>query len=408
MLKKITIDQAKVGMYIHELCGSWLDNPFWASSFALDGVAALDKLRESGIAEMWIDTDKGSDVEAEVKTMAPREADVSTPSVPVPRFAFTPQPASSTAEEMSRATQILQRSRSALTAMFADARMGKVAHPAQSMPLVEEIANSVIRNPGALVSLVRLKQADDYTYMHSVAVCAMMVALARQLDFDDEQVRQCGMAGLLHDIGKMAISSALLNKPGKLTDEEFSDVKRHPVAGYDLLKSVDTAHPITLDVCLHHHERVDGRGYPHGLVGEAISIHARMGAVCDVYDAITSNRPYKAGWSPAVSLRKMAEWSKDGHFDPTIFGAFVKCVGIYPVGTLLRLKSDRLAVVIDNSNSLLKPIVRVFFSIKSKAYIQPLTLNLDRAESRDAIASHEEVEKWGLADIARFWAVQGN
>jgi hypothetical protein len=104
----------------------------------------------------------------------------------------------------------------------------------------------------------------------------------------------------------------------------------------------------------------------------------------------------------------MAEWAKEGHFDPMVFGAFVKCVGIYTVGTLLRLKSDRLAVVTDNSNSLLKPIVRVFFSIKSKAYIQPLTLNLDRAESRDAIVSHEEVEKWGLADIARFWAVQAN
>jgi HD-GYP domain-containing protein (c-di-GMP phosphodiesterase class II) len=288
--------------------------------------------------------------------------------------------------------------------MFNEARMGRLADMATALPVVDDIAGSVLRNPGALISLVRLKRADDYTYMHSVAVCAMMVALARQLGLDDAGVRASGLAGLLHDVGKMAIPAGILNKPGKLSDAEFSTVKGHPAAGHALLLTGGDVPAAALDVCLHHHEKFDGSGYPHGLKGEEISLQARMGAVCDVYDAITSNRPYKAGWCPAESLGKMAEWTRNGHFDPAVFDAFVRCIGIFPIGTLLRLSSGRMGVVVDNGGSLLQPKVRVFYSTRTMNYIIPETVDLAAPGARETVAAREDAARWGLKDISRHWA----
>jgi hypothetical protein len=129
-----------------------------------------------------------------------------------------------------------------------------------------------------------------------------------------------------------------------------------------------------------------------------------MGAVCDVYDAITSNRPYKAGWDPAESIRKMAEWC-NGHFDEHIFQAFVKCIGIYPIGSLVRLASGRLGVVTEQSEqSLLTPCVKVFFSTKSKTHIAPEIVDLSRAGIKDEIVSREDASQWGLRNIEQLWA----
>lgn len=279
--------------------------------------------------------------------------------------------------------------------------MGKAIDAEAAAPLVEEISNSVLRNPGALISLARLKTADDYTYMHSVAVCALMIALARKLGLDEIQTRAAGMAGLLHDLGKAMIPATILNKPGKLTDEEFAIVKTHPSEGHALLLNSPGVNAITKDVCLYHHEKMDGTGYPEALSGEAISLFARMGAVCDVYDAVTSNRPYKAGWDPAESIRRMAEWK--GHFDPAVFQAFVKSLGIYPVGSLIRLESGKLGVVIEQGEkSLLTPKIKVFFSTRSQAYIRPEIIDLTR--SAEKIAGREEAKKWGIKDVDRYWA----
>jgi len=309
------------------------------------------------------------------------------------------------AEELQVAAKLVATSKAAVMSMFHEARMGQLSDVALMLPLVDDIAASVMRNSNALISLTRLKKADDYTYMHSVAVSAMMLALARQLGLGDEEARACALAGLLHDIGKMAVPLDILNKPGKLSDAEFDIVKGHPDLGHGILNEVSDISSIALEVCLHHHEKFAGGGYPHGLAGEQISLHARMGAVCDVYDAITSDRPYKSGWTPSESLRRMEEWTRGGHFDPAVFAAFVKCIGIYPVGTLLRLESGRLGVVLDNSKSLLQPIVRVFFSTTSMAHILPGTVDLAAPGARDAIASAEDAETWGLGDVERYWMV---
>ena len=402
MLKHIQTDQLRLGMYIHELGGSWMDNPFWRGAFLLDKKEDLKTIRSTGIKEVWIDDSKGLGIEGgeDEKTIAAEieatlaEADVSGKQIE----------RADIAQEAARAAMIFSRSKQAVTSMFNEARMGKALSADDALPIVEEISLSVMRNPDALISLARLKNMDDYTYMHSIAVCALMVSLARQLGLDEAQIRQAGLAGLLHDVGKMMIPLEILNKPGKLTDAEFDAVKSHPSQGHKMLLNGTGIGDIALDVCLHHHEKVDGSGYPERLTAEHISLYAKMGAVCDVYDAITSNRPYKRGWEPAESIRKMAEWSK-GHFDTTIFHAFIKSIGIYPTGSLVRLESGNLGVIIgQTSESLLKPILKVFFSIKTNARIPPELLDLSQLGCKDKIVSHEDPAMWNIQDIQEVWS----
>ncbi|WGG48233.1 HD-GYP domain-containing protein [Rugamonas sp. DEMB1] len=227
------------------------------------------------------------------------------------------------------ATRLIARSKAAVAAVFAEARSGNMSSCAGVLALVDEIGASVLRNQDALLQLVRLRTIDDYTYIHSIAVCAMMVALAKQLGLDEARVRDCGLAGLFHDLGKMDIPPEILHKPARLTPAEFDIVKRHPEFGHRVLAGIGDLPPLVLDVCLHHHEKIDGSGYPERLRGAEISLYARMAAVCDVYDAVTSYRPYKAAWTPLEALDSMAQWCLDGHLDAAVFAAFVQCLGLH-------------------------------------------------------------------------------
>ena len=408
MLIRIPVKQLRLGMFLHELCGSWMDHPFWRGAFLLDNSKDLKTLLSTGIKEIWIDTDKGLGIsfdnnEPEAETEETIAAKVETTLAQADKGIKTVEHVN-IAQEAARAIKICAKSKQAVSSMFHEARMGKALDAEDALPIVEEISTSVMRNPGALISLARLKDKDDYTYMHSVAVCALMVSLSRQLSLDEDQTRQAGLAGLLHDVGKMMIPLGILNKPGKLTDPEFQKVRDHPSQGHKMLLEGKGISKVALDVCLHHHEKMDGSGYPEKLAGEQISLYARMGAVCDVYDAITSNRPYKNGWEPTESLRKMAEWSH-GHFDKLIFEAFVKSIGIYPVGSLVKLESNRLAVIIEQTGkSLLTPVVKVFFSIKSSNRTPTEIVDLSNPASKDKIISHESPEKWGIRDIQELWS----
>lgn len=397
MLKRISVQELKLGMHLKEFCGSWMDHPFWRTGFVLKNPKDLSLILASKITEVWIDCDKGDDLPPERK---PNVIAHATQSEPPPRQ-ISPIPA---AEEIRRASRICQQGKAAVVSMFEEVRMGRAVDTGGARQLVEEISDSVSRNPGAIISLARLKTADDYTYMHSVAVCAMMVALGKQMGLQDVMVRSCGMAGLLHDLGKAAMPMEILNKPGKLTDEEFVVIKSHPTEGHKMLIETPGIDPVALDVVLHHHEKMDGSGYPKGLKGDEITQFAKMGAVCDVYDAITSNRPYKTGWDPAESLRKMAQWA-DGHFDPMIFQAFVKSMGIYPVGSLVRLTSGRIGVVTEQTaKSLTTPMVKVFFSTKSNMRIAPVMVNLATVSNNERIQNREDPTKWNFSDLNELWS----
>lgn len=393
MLKKISVRDVRLGMFIEQLCGSWLDHPFWKKAFVLESEKDLLALKACGIDEVWIDPSKGLDVEVVPAPVAneqgPAEALPQAPAgdrKPERRFALH--------EEIQRVQRLPARAKKTVALIFEDSRKGNVLRLAEAIELVEEIIQSVSRNSGALLSLSRLRSEDDHTYLHSVAVSALMIALGRQMDMDGGTLKSLGLAGLLHDVGKMAIPDEIINKPGKLTAKEFDLVKTHARRGLEMLKPEPGLDDVVLDVCLHHHERMDGTGYPDQLSGASLSLHARMAAVCDVYDALTSDCSYRRAYSPADAIRKMTE-VQDVHFDKTVFHAFVKTVGIYPSGTLVKLKSGRLAVVTDQSvKSLTTPVVKAFFSTKTNEPIFPVLV--DTSKIPDVIASVEDPAKWKL------------
>jgi HD-GYP domain-containing protein (c-di-GMP phosphodiesterase class II) len=194
----------------------------------------------------------------------------------------------------------------------------------------------------------------------------------------------------------------VLNKPGKLTDDEYAVMRTHPERGWELLQEGKGAGEVAMEVCLHHHEKMDGSGYPHKLVGENISLLSRMGAVCDVYDAISSNRPYKAGWDPAESIARMAGWK--GHFDEKVFSSFVRSIGIYPTGSLVRMASGRLGVVLEqNLGKPTSPIVKLFYSTKSDMPIPVVVLDLAQGYTSDRITGRESNDRWGFKQLEAHW-----
>ena len=408
MLKRIHVDQLQLGMHLKEFCGSWMDHPFWRTGFVLKDPKDMDLILASSIKEVMIDCSKGLDVPVGVSVVAEVVEETHPTIESPPSVSEQPRTPPGTGvipadQELERAARICLQAKAAVVSMFEEVRMGKAVDVGGARQLVEDISDSVSRNPGAIISLARLKTADDYTYLHSVAVCAMMVALAKQLGLDEAQTRACGLAGLLHDMGKVAMPTEVLNKPGKLTDAEFDIMRTHPTEGYKMLMASSGVDAVSLDVVLHHHEKVDGSGYPEKLAGDAISLYSKMGAVCDVYDAITSNRPYKSGWDPAESLRRMAEWH--GHFDPKVFQGFVKSMGIYPVGSLVRLRSGRIGVVTEQSpKSLTMPIIKVFFSTKSNMRIVPGLVDLSQPSTLEKIVGREDPAKWNFPDLNELWS----
>ena len=414
MLKRIRTQDLTVGMFLHEFCGSWVEHPFWRSQFLLEDPQDLVRIGHTSIHEVWIDTARGRDVAPDTTSTSRAQADAAIQSTfsalaaqstfQAPPEALWPVPApvaspASMEEELVRATLVCRQAKRAVILMFNQVRLGKALEVNHLQELVEDISASIARHPNALISLARLKNADDYTYMHSVAVCALMMALGRQIGLSGAQLHTAGLAGLLHDVGKAHIPVAILNKPGKLTEAEFEVMRSHPIEGHRILLRGGMQNAEVLDACLHHHEKNDGNGYPENLHRDAISLIAKMAAICDVYDAITSERPYKRGWDPAKSLHRMAEWSY-AQFDLPLFQAFVKTLGIYPIGSLVRLHSGHLGVVVEQSASaLLQPHVKVFFCVARDQRITPKIIHLSSPECSDHISAREDPEHWHFTDL---------
>lgn len=397
-------------MYIESVEDSLSPHLFGQQGFAVTDISQILQIKEAGITHVivsdgveWRSGGRSSAAVAEHPAADPHnnleDKTVSAPVTETPRLHAAQH--EDMAAEVRRARRVCAEAKEFVLSMFHDVRLGKAIDPETTVPLVRQIADSVDRNPSALISVARLKTHDSYTYLHSVAVCALMVGLARQLGLDEDMVQLAGAGGLMHDLGKATVPLDILNKPGRLTDAEFAHMKRHSVAGGSMLKEAGA--PVEVqDIALYHHEKFSGGGYPVGLVGNDIPLLARMGAVCDVYDAVTSERAYKRPWSPAEAIREMANWR--GHFDERIFSAFVKFVGIYPVGSLVRLSSNELALVTEQGKGLLtKPIVRAFYSITADRTVPDNLIDLAAEGCTLRILGPEDPRKWGFHHLDTLW-----
>jgi len=405
MIKKIKIQELTTGMWVERFPGSWIERPFWKQSFLLTELKDLQTIRKSGIPGLWINTDRGRDVSRPVEAEPVPEVVVEEPA-PAKELRAEDAMAlerESVENEIRLAYPVCDSAREAVSSLFGLSQFGRGVQLDDARGIVSTLVESLGRNRDVILSIARLKSEMDYTYTRSVAVSGLMIALAYSLELDQEQVEEAGIAGLLFDVGMMTVPPEIRFKKTALTEAELQLVKHHPVESYNILKQAGQFSDAVLDVCLHHHERLDGRGYPDQLVGDEISQLSRMAAICVVYDSLVSDRPYRRAVSSTEAIKEMFKRSVT-QFDATMLEAFVKVVGIYPLGTVVRLKSDRLAIVVAQSKrSLLKPDVKVFYSIKSGIRVSPEIVCLSSALARDEIVSHEDPATWGLSNTDALW-----
>ncbi|TCJ11765.1 HD-GYP domain-containing protein [Parasulfuritortus cantonensis] len=394
-IKKIPVEHLRPGMYVHDVNCGWMDHPFVASHFLIKDLATVRKIRELGIHDIYIDVSRGRDIDQQ----APTEDEVRR-EIESQLIAIAEEPAAPTrtplAEERRRAERLHSEANEIVHGMIQDIRLGKQIEMEKVEPLVESMVDSIFRNPDALLPLGMLKEHDNYTFQHSVSVCTLMIAFARGLELDRPTIREIAIGALLHDVGKAKVPESILNKPAKLTEAEFAKMKSHVVQSKIILQHTPGISQIALDVAALHHERYDGTGYPNRLKGEEISLYGRMGAIVDVYDAISSDRVYHKGMPPTEALGKLLEWSKF-HFDPELVRHFVRVVGIYPTGSLVRLDSGRLGIVMEqHPDRLMQPVVLVVFNAKGNLYVKPEIVDLAQPASRDRVVGHEAFEAWNI------------
>ncbi|WP_294044466.1 HD-GYP domain-containing protein [Sphingomonas sp.] len=295
-------------------------------------------------------------------------------------------------EECARARQILEAGRDAMSGQMAAAREGRAVQTTELVEIVDGVTASLMRDPVALPSITRLRQQDEYTFTHSVAVCGWMVAMAQELNFAPEDIRDAGLAGLLHDIGKAVLPAYLLLPHAGMTPEDKAAIREHPARGYAMLQGVPDMSELVLEVVRDHHERPDGRGFPAGKSGDAVGRNARIAAICNFYDKVTSPPPGQPKWSSSQAIDHMRD--HPGEFDTGLVRAFGRVVGTFLPGALVRLRSDRLGVVLDETErDPLHPMVAVF------RYASGGTIPWLRISTKtDPIIGIERPETWRFDD----------
>jgi len=402
MIKKINVQQLKPGMFVHDMNCGWMEHPFLTGTLKVKSDKDIEKIVGNGIHEVYIDTAKGLDV-VDAPTENEVKAELEHQMMNMAQKA-KPVASASLREELEKSREVHSEANKIVRNIMHDVRLGKQIELEQIDPMVEQMTASILRNKDALLSLCRIKNKDDYTFLHSVSVGALLISFAHGLNLGRDTIRLLGVGGILHDIGKTKVPDEILNKPGKLTEEEFLIMKSHVVHSRDILAETPGIAQASLDVAAQHHERFDGSGYPLGLKGPEMSVYGQMASIVDVYDAITSDRCYHKGMEPTEALRKMFEWSKF-HFNPELIHTFVRTIGIYPVGTLVMLESGKIGVVIEqHEKDLTRPVVRAVFDSRKSYYITPEDIDLSKPLGRgggDKIVSHESPAKWGI-EVQKF------
>lgn len=398
MIRKIPIGQLLPGMYIVDLHMNWWEHMLWRRQFLVENAEDVRKVRTAGVREVSIDTSLGIDVpkplpkltELEKKYTSLRDQIEAKPRVV------------SLGEERRRAARLLKEADGLVLDLMNAARGGRVVEAHRLEPVIGKMVESVARNPDALIPLARLKQMGNYATEHAVSTSALIIALARQEGKSDPEVEKLALGALVKDIGLASLDHRLTAKAGAYTPSEQSAMQNHVEEGLAVLEATSNLPDLSVAVVLEHHERFDGLGYPYRMAGEEISLAGRMAAIVDTYDAMTSDRPYRRALSPSAALRQMYE-SAGSQFDPALVAAFVRTVGVYPVGTLVRLESGHLGVVEStHAEDLLHPVVRVFYHAGRRQYVAPVVVDLSRkfGNHYGKIVQAEAFERWGLNPLS--------
>ncbi len=380
-------------MYIHELECSWMEHPFARNQFKVTETDDIKKIISVGIKSLKIDISKGLDIKSPPTPHSETKSEQkNTPQKPQKKQTT---PAKKTLKKTRKdAKQIKDHAEQAISNIMTDIKLGQQVKMEQVTPVVDKMAESVLNNYNTLLGLSRIRSMDTYTFEHSVNISVLMMSFTISRGMPEELIKEVGTGGLLHDIGKALTPTEILNKAGKLTDEEFVIMHRHVVDSHLILEKTPGISQNALEVAALHHEKFDGSGYPDGKKGDEISIIGQMSAIVDVYDALTADRCYHKGQDPSVVLKRMLSWT-GSHFNPTLMQEFIQCVGIYPPASLVMLSNKHLAVVVENTKNLVLPRVIVVLNTKTNETIEPILLDLSK-QDKLIIISSEPDKKWNI------------
>ncbi|MCC6141067.1 MAG: HD-GYP domain-containing protein [Nitrospira sp.] len=378
MTTRIHITQLRPGMRIEKLDCSWFATPFFRHRMAVTSMEQVEQLKACGVQTLHITGELEQDSPAtEAAIQEPSEIGDS------PAVATVPQEKSDIPfeEELPAAKLVYTAAKNVIEEAMLDVRMGRDINMDAVNQVVSEMADSVIRNPDALTSLSRLKHFDEYTFFHSVNTSLLALSLGRNLGIDETSLHQLGVGTLLHDIGKTKIPLEILNKPGKYEAHEFEIMKQHVMRGAEVLSQTTGLTDCYLRPALEHHERVDGTGYPYRRQKCDLSQFGMMAAVVDIYDAITSERCYHKAKPAHEALQFLYLISQKGHLEHTLVQRFIQVVGVYPVGSVVRLNTGEIAVVSRiNRSTPLEPVVIVVKSDGNATMSNPEIVDLAQPE----------------------------
>ncbi len=389
MFKKIQIEELAPGMYVEAIAEKTANCRVSQKGYVKTD-SGIAKLKQAGVISVIVDTGKflAPDNGQKVDSINHQSSKSKQPS--------------NFNQQVAKAKVLYRKAKELQHQAFQSISEGTALNVEPFVELADKFIDSLFEDQDALMFAAMIRNKDEYLLEHSINVSILLATFARHLNWNEEDLREIALGGFLHDIGKIKVEDAILQKPGKLTAEEYAEMKRHVEYGLEAVAEMSELSSIARDVIGMHHEKLDGSGYPNGLTGEQISLTGKMAAICDCYDAITANRCYKEGEVSGRAFKiLLADSGK--HFDSELVGQFIKCLGVYPVGTLVALSSGKLGVVTRvNRNSPLRPKVKVFYNWRQNHYIEPKDVDLGRSYVTDEIERSVKAESLGI-DLPKFF-----
>ncbi|MGB0894385.1 MAG: HD-GYP domain-containing protein [Parashewanella sp.] len=355
---KIPVSQLSIGMFVAKI-GHKNNKINISNAGQIRNRNDIIKLKRNGIAFVLVDAER-SDPSCGLQT-AKNKTSASSTNGKTSKLTRS--------HKHQQAKELIGEAKELIQKVLNETFEGKAIEVEPFEHLADNMIKSVMRDQDAMQCIAALRTKDAYLLEHSINVAFLLTTFGKYLKLEQDMLRQLAVGGLLHDIGKIYVRDSILHKPGKLTDEEFIEMKSHQVHAIDIMKQTSGLSQISKDVCLMHHEKLDGNGYPNGLKGEQLPLHARMSCIVDIYDALTATRCYKEAMSPAAAFKILTKLTPF-HLDKSLVYDFIRCIGIYPAGSLVELSDGRIGIVWNaKDRDALHPVVKCFYSLKNKRYV---------------------------------------
>ncbi|TFH90922.1 HD-GYP domain-containing protein [Vibrio ouci] len=370
---KIPINTLTTGMFVTAIEDSKRVN--LANAGRVSSQQAIKQLIDNGIKFAWVDPElsvKGSVFKPAIDPEP--EEEVAEDVKPVKKKKL------SRFSQQQKAQKIIRDAKGLAQKILSQTFEGKPFELDELDVMADDLIESVLLHSDALHCVSALRTKDEYLLEHSVNVATLLVTFGKYLELPRDMLKQMAIGGIVHDVGKIKVNDKVLHKPARLTPEEFEHMKLHQVFASEIIVTIEGLSDVSRDVCLMHHEKLDGTGYPNGLTADQLPLHGRMSCIVDIYDALTADRCYKQGMSPAEAFKILLSLTPN-HLDKELVYKFINCIGVYPVGAIVELSDGRVGIVwTSNSNEPLKPEIKCFYSRKYNRFIDVAFVNLKTSQ----------------------------